>query len=228
MRFFHRKIIKQSLKNALEQIGKPKIEDRLIAINDFKIIAGEHPEEYVNIIQIMTNFIQKNRSLKILNDSELNPIREINTDIQAALKIITNPDIDEYLRRDKIDLSYIDIRGANLCGANLKRINLQKSNLYGANLIDANLENANLNGGILSAANFCDANLTHTNLSGAILSAANLCGTNLTCADLRNANLFLANLQGANLNGANLDGANLSTANFRGKKATQSSSKLNK
>jgi uncharacterized protein YjbI with pentapeptide repeats len=228
MRTFDRKKIKKSLKIAIEQINTPQIEDRLIGINNLKIIADEHPQEYGNIIFIITNFIQKHRSLKILKDSEIHPISEINLDIQTALKIITNPDMDGCLRRDKIDLSYIDIRGVNLCGANLKKINLQQSILYRANLIGANLENANLCGAILTAANFSDANLTHANLCGAILSAANLCGTNLTHADLRNANLFLANLQGANLNGANLDRANLREADFWGKKGTQSGSKFQK
>ena len=212
-------LVEKRLELVIKNISHSQIENRLIAIGDLKEIGSEYPFKYDNIIQILTVFIKNNRSLKILSDSELNPISEINIDIQAALKIITNPDIDEYLRRDKIDLSYTDIRGANLHGACLKKINLQQSILYRASLIDANLENANLNGAILSATNFCGANLSRANLSGAILSAANLNGTNLTYADLRGANLFLAKLQGANLNGANLDGANLREADFDGNKA---------
>lgn len=208
------------MQNATKQIDKHQIEDRLIAIKHFQEIADDYPEEYENIIQTLTNFIKKNRCLKILNDSEMNPIREISADIQAALCIITNPDIDEYLRKEKIDLSYTDIRSAKLDGANLQKVNLQQSILYRANLINAKLENANLNGAVLSAANLCGANLARANLCGAILNAANLCGANLTCADLRGANLFLANLQGANLNGASLDGANLREADFCGNKAT--------
>ena len=206
--------LKIKLENTIKGITHPNLEKRLIAINILKEIVEKHPERYNHIIHVLTNFIQNNRSLKILTDCEINPIAEISADIQAALFIVTSPDIEEYWRKDKIDLSYIDIRGANLRGANLKKINLQKSILYRANLIGANLENANLNGTVLSAANICHANLGHANLCGAILNAANLYGTNLTHADLRGANLFLANLQGANLNGANLDGANLREANF--------------
>lgn len=213
-------IIIKRLKNAIKQMSFTQIEDRLIALSDLKKIASEYPQEYDNIIQIISNFIKKNRSLKFLNDCEINPITEISADIQEALIIITNPDIDEYLRRSKINLNYTDIRGANLHCAYLKKINLQQSILYRANLIDANLENANLNGAILSAANLTRANLVRANLSGAILNAANLYGANLTHTDLRSANLFLANLQGANLNGANLDGANLREADFYGNMCT--------
>ncbi|MGB6301731.1 MAG: pentapeptide repeat-containing protein [Rivularia sp. (in: cyanobacteria)] len=219
--FSKQKIINKLLKNAIGQINSHQIEQRLIAINDLQEIAGEYPEEWDNIVQIMTNFIKKERSLELLDYSEMNPISEINSDIQLALNIITNPDIDQYLRRDRFSLSYVDIRGANLCGANLKKINLQQSILYRANLIDANLENANLKGAVLSVANLKGANLAWANLCGAILNAANLYGTNLTHADLRCANLFLANLLQANLSGVNLDGANLREAKFSGNKATQ-------
>lgn len=220
MIFSKYKNISKLLKNAIEQISRSQIEKRLIAIHNLEEIAGEYPEQYDNIIQIIINFIREKRSLNNLADCEVSPISEINLDIQVALNIITNPDLDQYLRRDIFDLSYIDIRGANLCGANLKKVNLQQSNLYRANLIDANLENANLKGAVLSAANLKGANLTWANLCGAILNAANLYGTNLTHADLRCANLFLANLQQANLCGANFDGANLREAEFSGNKAT--------
>ncbi len=218
--FFKHKNINHLLKNAIEQTNASQIEQRLIAIDYLGKIAGENPDKYNNIIQILTNFIRKKRSLKNSKDSETNPIREINIDIQLALNIITNPDIDQYLRRDIFNLSYVDIRGANLCGANLKNFDLGQSILYRANLIDANLQNANLNGAVLSAANLNGANLAWANLTGAILNAANLYGTNLNHADLRCANLFLANLQQANLSGANLDGANLREAEFSANKAT--------
>ena len=196
------------------KILSPQLEKRLIALQQLAQIAEDYPEHYDNVIQIITEFIKKRRSFKLLKKSEASMISEINIDIQNALKIITNPDIDESLRRDKVDLSYVDIRGADLHGANLKKINLQQSILYRVNFTDAILDCANLNGAVLSAANFQSANLVSVNLSGAILNAANLSEANLTHADLRCANLFLANLQGANLSGANLDGANLREVNF--------------
>lgn len=207
-------MINRILKVAGHKISQPCLEKRLIAIDELAKIADEYPEFYDDVIQIITEFIRKRRSFKLLKNYKANMISEINIDIQNALKIITNPDIDESLRKVMMDLSYIDIRGANLHGANLRKINLQQSILYRVNFTDAILDNANLNGAVLSAANFQNANLVSVNLSGAILNAANLREANLTHADLRCANLFLANLQGANLSGANLDGANLREVNF--------------
>jgi len=65
---------------------------------------------------------------------------------------------------ERADLSYADLRGANLRGANLSDANLRGANLRGANLSDANLRGANL-----SYADLSDANLSDANLSGADL-----------------------------------------------------------
>ncbi|EIW3447142.1 pentapeptide repeat-containing protein [Salmonella enterica] len=85
--------------------------------------------------------------------------------------------------------SRADLRGANLCDADLR-----DADLRGANLCDADLRGANLYGANLCGANLCDADLRGANLYG-----ANLCGANLCDADLRGANLYGANLCDADL-----------------------------
>ena len=81
----------------------------------------------------------------------------------------------------EIDLSEID-----LCGANLKLTNLSDSNLFAANLSGASLFKANLSG-----ANLIEANLSHTDLG-----EANLSNANLSNADLYDARLFDVDLRG--------------------------------
>ncbi len=83
---------------------------------------------------------------------------------------------------ERADLTYADLRGADLSGADLTY-----ANLYGANLRGADLSGADLSG---------------ANLRGADLSGADLRGANLSGADLTYANLYGANLRGANLSGA--------------------------
>jgi Pentapeptide repeats (8 copies) len=112
---------------------------------------------------------------------------------------------------EQLDLSYMDMRGANLCEANLQGSNLYQTQLQGANLYRANLSRA-----ILTAANLNGANLMGANLKQAILSAANLEAANLTEANLDGANLFLANLTGANLTGASLHQTNFREARVDG------------
>ena len=72
-----------------------------------------------------------------------------------------------------------DLRGANLCNANLFGADLRGANLCGADLCNANLRGANL----------CNANLRGANLFGADLCNANLRGANLFGADLSCASM---------------------------------------
>src|SRR5215212_9637689 len=81
-------------------------------------------------------------------------------------------------------------------------IDLREANLYGANLQDTNLYGANL-----QEANLYGANLQYDRLQYANLQEANLHGANLQHADLYVANLHGANLQEANLQSADLHGA---------------------
>jgi hypothetical protein len=106
-----------------------------------------------------------------------------------------------------------DLRGANLCGADLRDADLRGANLRGANLCGANLRDADLRGANLRGADLRDADLRDANLRGADLRDANL-----RDADLRDANLRGADLCGADLRGANLCGADLCGADLRGVK----------
>ncbi|EDF4547913.1 pentapeptide repeat-containing protein [Salmonella enterica] len=117
--------------------------------------------------------------------------------------------------------SRANLRGADLCGANLYGANLRGADLCGANLYGANLRGADLCDANLRGADLCDANLRGADLCDANLRGADLCDANLRGANLRGANLYGANLRGAdlcgaNLYGANLRGADLCDANLRG------------
>ena len=68
-----------------------------------------------------------------------------------------------------VDLRGADLRGANLCGADLRGADLR-----GADLCEADLRGANL----------CGADLCEADLCGADLREADLCGANLCGADL--------------------------------------------
>lgn len=93
------------------------------------------------------------------------------------------------------DLSWCDLRGANLSGANLHRVKLMYSQLDSADLTNANLSEA-----ILYCSNLTRADLTNANLNFADLRMTNL----------KNANLTNSACKGALVNGANLVYADLS------------------
>ncbi|EGP9802861.1 pentapeptide repeat-containing protein [Listeria monocytogenes] len=105
---------------------------------------------------------------------------------QAELDVIIEKH-EKWLRDgygERANLSYADLRRADLSGANLSYADLRRADLSGANLRGANLSYANLSYADLRRADLSGANLRRANLRGANLSGANLRRANLSGADL--------------------------------------------
>ena len=139
-----------------------------------------------------------------------------------------------------LNLRGADLRGANLIGAKLDEepspnVDLLGTDLSVVNLRGADLRGANLSGAILLGADLSEADLTGAKLREAKLIRANLTKAKLIRADLAitylfrvtlRSDLFGVNLKGAprfevklrkaDLSGANLTEADLSEANFEG------------
>ena len=128
----------------------------------------------------------------------------------AELKDILNKHA-LWLRGDpsgvRANLSYSNLYGVNLRGADLSDADLSYSNLRDVDLRGAGLSDANLSYSNLSDADLSDANLYRANLSDAILYRANLSDAILYGASLSEADLYRANLSDADLSDADLRGA---------------------
>lgn len=117
------------------------------------------------------------------------------------------------------DFLGVNLRRANLSGANCFQARFGPADLAGADLSDsvfvqadfnrADLSGANLSRATLIMANFALADLTGANLGQADLSGAILHTTNCTEADFRDARLFSANLTETKLQGADLTGCSI-------------------
>ncbi len=129
---------------------------------------------------------------------------------------------------DKVDLSGVKFKSANLNQASFKGSNfrgpgedgrwdtdddwiadLSQAQMKQANLTDANLSRVLMNRADLSRATLKGTNLSNARLIGANLSSAQLAGANLNGAILENASLTGADLGQANLNEAELYAAHL-------------------
>ncbi|PSN11630.1 hypothetical protein C7271_24395, partial [filamentous cyanobacterium CCP5] len=113
---------------------------------------------------------------------------------------------------NRVDLRRADLKGANFRQSVLGEINLSSADLSNANFSGANLSNANLINVNFSDANLSNANLSNANLLKANLSSVDLSNANLFGADLRDATLINAELYKANLNSVNLFRADLRMA----------------
>jgi uncharacterized protein YjbI with pentapeptide repeats len=126
----------------------------------------------------------------------------------------SNPNVEPGLAG--ADLSKADLRGADLCRANLREADLRGADLRGADLRRANLREADLNGADLGKAQLYRANLNRARLADANLTEADLYRVFLTRADLRGANLRGADLRLSVLVATKLDGAHLTGARVYG------------
>jgi uncharacterized protein YjbI with pentapeptide repeats len=107
------------------------------------------------------------------------------------------------------DLSYAELKGANLDDVNFYGVNLSGANLFKATLIHAGVSLVNF-----SHANLGEVNLNNANVYGSNLSSANLCNAHLQSATLSRANLFNANVTNANFIYAKLILSYLRETNF--------------
>lgn len=136
---------------------------------------------------------------------------------------------------NKVDLSGIKLRNANLTNASLQGSRFYGtgedrrpgtfddwiSDLSGANLEGVNLTGASLNSAVMNGTNFVravmnKANLSNGNLNSANFSSAILIGANLQEAQLKNASFTGADIGSANLSGADLSGARLGKVKAQG------------
>src|SRR5229473_1800435 len=105
------------------------------------------------------------------------------------------------------DKRIIDLRGADLSGANLIAAYLNEADLSRAILSEADLSGAYLDEANLGGAGLHGANLVVADLSGADLNGADLNGADLSEADLNAADLNEAYLNGATITPEQLDKA---------------------
>ncbi len=107
---------------------------------------------------------------------------------------------------DLIDLSKVNLGGAELSGVNLRRADLRGANLGSAELNGVNLRRADLRGANLGSAELNGADLRKVNLKG-----ANLGGASVKESTLRRAELIGSAVKGRPfiLRGSDLSGADL-------------------
>ncbi|MFM9961993.1 MAG: toll/interleukin-1 receptor domain-containing protein [Planctomycetaceae bacterium] len=132
---------------------------------------------------------------------------------QALAKFrATNPDV-------LLDLTEVDLKGADLRGMNLRRAllvgaKLARADLTGANLNEADLTRAGLKRATLVRADLRRANLFKAMLGEADASDADFGRANLNSSDLTNAKLTRASFLEADFNKAQLSEANVLGADF--------------
>jgi uncharacterized protein YjbI with pentapeptide repeats len=222
------RLITERFTKSIEQLGNNAETIRIGGIYALERIANDSPRDGWTIMEVLSSFIRGKQDIKGQDISQPQPI---SADIQAALTVIKRRSIDLENDTKYLDLSFTNLREANLIGGNFDRVRLNNSILIAADLRQANIRSANLSNTNLNNANLTDAKLNDTNLILSNLTNTNLSSTDLTEANLNKANLTDAILDGAQLINTSLGNTNLTSAiligaNLRG--ATLSKANLSK
>ena len=248
-RIAQERLVTERFSKAITQLGNSQEEVIIGGIYSLERIAKDSPKYQWTIMEVLTAFVRQNSHIPretqeyhfVLgkNLEELEELKSVETQVQAALTVIGRRDSNQdYISSEspesnnkKLDLSHSNLRDSDLNHAYLSHANLSYSNLRDADLEHTNLEHANLQSANLTNADpryaslysadllnavLIDTSLSYADLRGATISGADLRGAFLIDTNLEGANFFLANLSDANLEGANLEGAKLSDANLEG------------
>ena len=206
------KQITERFSKAVEQLGnKESPTVRLGAIYSLERIAKDSKYDHWIIMEVLTAFIREK------SHDNRESVLTIPQDIQAGLTVIGRRNTENDLENKRIDLRGANLNGANLSQAKLDRANFKKAELNGADMSKAKLNGAilveaKLNEAILIEAKLNEAILIEAKLNKAILLATELNGADLSKAELMESELIEAQLQGAILVEANLEQAQLQRA----------------
>jgi uncharacterized protein YjbI with pentapeptide repeats len=159
------------------QDGRPNVEVRLGGIYALKRISNDWPKDYWPIADVLTAYVRHNaRRPSSSVSAEASTPR---TDIQAILTILgrNNPPDGEFNEHQKLDLRKADLRGAEFWDAHLEwtdfwGAHLEEAKFWGAFLDHAKLDYASLAGANLRRARLEGASLEGTDLTGALFDLA--------------------------------------------------------
>ena len=236
--------ITERFTRAIDQLGAvrpdntPAPEIRAGGIRSLERIAGESPEDFWPILDILSAYLRSQSDTPPLDDNYY-PVEQLveqahrtrdRMDVAFTIDAIgrlwphnresvTTPLNLRAVFAPRVALAEKNLRNADFRWAYIEHADFRGADLRAADLLYARLEgatfqHAQLQGAILREAEVSNASLQGAALQGAFLSSANLQGANLQGADLRSATLRLANLGVANLRGADLRDANLRGADL--------------
>jgi hypothetical protein len=199
---------------AIEQLGSDTIDVTIGGIYALERIARDSPVYHPTVMEVLSACIREHSQEQWPKPGTdvTTPKRSTRPDIQAALTVIGRRDVSRDQQR--IDLRKAQLPGADFSGAHLSGVDLSGADLTRANFLNADLSGANISFANLNRAVFIDANLRTAILSVTHLDGAYFMGADLTGAGLTNAYLTGTFFTGANLAGADLRETDLTSANL--------------
>lgn len=212
-RIEHEGQITERFTRAIDQLGSRELDIRLGGIYALERIARDSPADHGPIVEVLTAFVREHASASPDFEEDEEPEEEVRppTDVQAVLTVLGR-------RNDQFDPSggVLDLRAADLVGADLTDASMARANLTGTRLHHATLNGVGLSGARLAACDLRNAALEQAQLQRAGLHRAHLEGAYLAEADLTRARMYRAHLTDALLESAQMRSVGLREARAHG------------
>ena len=211
----HQGLLNQRYQHAAELLGNEVLAVRLAGVYALRRLSEEYPEGFhLQCMELLCAFVRnptKDPNLRLPTQEEwhiLGP--RIREDVQTAVSFVGQRDLGR-VTSDLSDGFKVNLRGANLAGADLSGHCLD-----GADLTDATLAYANLQDAFFVDTLMTNADLTGARLQRAFFSSSKCTWANFSSAKAQGANFSGACLEGTMWTGARLDGATLTNAKLKG------------
>jgi hypothetical protein len=191
---------------AITQLASDKITERLGGIYALEHLMAESERDHGTVVEVLAAFVRERTSAgqgmfpqkpEHVHQGLRPAYRTLATDVQAALTVLGR-------RPQRHEPHSLNLRIADLCGADLAGLRLDQADLWGAKLRDVIMHGARLRGANLCWAQIQDSRLGHARLQGAHLIGARLQKVTFSGADLSDADLCEAQLQGSSFRRADL------------------------
>jgi len=193
---------------AIEQLGHKELDVRLGGIYALERIAEDSNRDRPQVVEVLTAYVREHARRKdvaprehaklvgaLVPGGDWDPDTPAHpaTDVQAALTVLARRKFDREREASRaMDLSYTNLRGADLRGGNfaaatftqtdLRQTSLDGTDLTGAFFLSADLRRAYLTDAKLQKSSLVESNLSKAQLYGANLSSSKIVGTVLTDA----------------------------------------------
>jgi hypothetical protein len=196
--------ITERFTRAIDQFGSEDPTVRIGGIYALERIAADSPADHAVVMEVLASFLRETVPVPSIDEPRaMSAIRSARppADVQAAATVIGRRNVDnDPLHRQRcsprggpnfpclIDLSRVDLSGAELAAANLDNVNLASAHLSGANLAFASLSGANLEFADLRFTNLRLADVTDAYMGYSVLGSTNLHQTDgLTCEQIESS-----------------------------------------
>ena len=216
-------LLNERYQKGAEMLGSEVLAVRLGGIYALQRLAEEQPEQYhVQVVRLLCAYVRlptRDQSLESGRAAiEPGTLLGIRQDVETIMQAIGSRTLLhkalEWEVEFRLDLKGADLRGAQLLDADLSRTMFHHAHLSNVNFANTDLTDSFLSYADLSGAEFHEVNFARTRLSSANLSGAMLQGADLSRINFHNAKLVGTNLLRANLSGAIFQDARATNAWF--------------